>query len=41
MSESPPDPALAAQVAEARRRFLTVFSVLAGFLVGALGGALA
>jgi uncharacterized membrane protein YoaK (UPF0700 family) len=35
------DPALAAQVAEARKRFATVFSVLAGFLVGAMGGALA
>lgn len=35
------DPALAAQVAEARKRFATVLSVLTGFLVGALGGALA
>ncbi len=35
------DPDLAAQVAEARKRFATVFMVLAGFLVGALGGALA
>lgn len=35
------DPALAAQVAEARKRFATVFTVLAGFLVGAMGGALA
>jgi uncharacterized membrane protein YoaK (UPF0700 family) len=35
------DPDLAAQVAEARKRFATVFMVLVGFLVGALGGALA
>ena len=35
------DPALAAQVAEARKRFATVFLVLVGFLVGAMGGALA
>lgn len=35
------DPALAAQVAEARKRFATVFFVLAGFLAGALGGAVA
>ncbi|MFZ5691738.1 MAG: YoaK family protein [Pseudomonadota bacterium] len=35
------DPALAAQVAEARKRFATVFLVLTGFLVGALGGAVA
>lgn len=35
------DPALAAQVAEARKRFATVFLVLAGFLVGALAGAVA
>ena len=35
------DPALAAQVAEARKRFATVLAVLVGFLVGALGGALA
>ncbi|HWV52351.1 YoaK family protein [Pseudorhodoplanes sp.] len=35
------DPALAAYVAEARRRFATVFSVLMGFLAGVLGGALA
>jgi uncharacterized membrane protein YoaK (UPF0700 family) len=35
------DPALAAQVAEARKRFATVFFVLMGFLVGALSGALA
>jgi uncharacterized membrane protein YoaK (UPF0700 family) len=35
------DPALAAQVAEARRRFATVFLVLAGFLAGALLGAIA
>jgi hypothetical protein len=35
------DPALASQVAEARKRFATVFLVLTGFLVGALGGALA
>src|SRR5690606_3279871 len=33
------DPALAGQVAEARKRFATVFFVLTGFLVGALGGA--
>jgi len=35
------DPDLAAQVAEARKRFATVFLVLCGFLVGALGGAVA
>lgn len=35
------DPALAAQVADARKRFATVFMVLIGFLVGAMGGALA
>jgi len=35
------DADLAAQVAEARKRFATVFAVLTGFLVGALGGALA
>ncbi len=35
------DADLAAQVAEARKRFATVFAVLMGFLVGALGGALA
>ncbi len=35
------DPALAAQVEEARQRFATVFLVLSGFLVGALLGALA
>ena len=35
------DPALAARVAEARKRFVTVFLVLTGFLLGALGGALA
>lgn len=35
------DAALAAQVAEARKRFATVFMVLSGFLVGAMGGALA
>lgn len=35
------DADLADRVAEARKRFATVFAVLAGFLVGALGGALA
>ncbi|RKE73813.1 YoaK family protein [Pseudorhodoplanes sinuspersici] len=35
------DTALAVQVAEARKRFATVFMVLIGFLVGAMGGALA
>lgn len=35
------DPALAAHIADARKRFATVFSVLTGFLLGALGGALA
>jgi uncharacterized membrane protein YoaK (UPF0700 family) len=35
------DADLAAQVAEARKRFATVFAVLMGFLIGALGGALA
>jgi uncharacterized membrane protein YoaK (UPF0700 family) len=35
------DADLATQVAEARKRFATVFAVLTGFLVGALGGALA
>jgi uncharacterized membrane protein YoaK (UPF0700 family) len=35
------DAALAAQVAEARKRFATVFLVLAGFLAGALLGAIA
>lgn len=35
------DPALAAQVVEARKRFATVFLILVGFLVGAMGGALA
>lgn len=35
------DPALAAQVAEAQKRFATVFAVLAGFLIGALLGAIA
>jgi uncharacterized membrane protein YoaK (UPF0700 family) len=35
------DPALAAQVAEARKRFATVFAVLFGFLLGALLGAIA
>jgi uncharacterized membrane protein YoaK (UPF0700 family) len=35
------DAALAAQVAEARRRFATVFLVLSGFLVGTLLGAVA
>lgn len=35
------DAELAAQVAEARKRFGTVFAVLMGFLVGALGGAVA
>ena len=32
---------LAAQIAEARKRFATVFAVLLGFLIGALGGAVA
>jgi uncharacterized membrane protein YoaK (UPF0700 family) len=35
------DPDLAAQIAEARKRFATVFAILMGFLVGALAGALA
>ena len=35
------DAGLAAQVAEARKRFATVFTILAGFLIGAMGGALA
>ena len=35
------DPKLEAQVVEARKRFATVFFVLAGFLAGALLGALA
>ncbi len=35
------DPGLAAQIAESRRRFATVFLVWAGFLVGAMLGALA
>lgn len=35
------DAALAGQIAEARKRFATVFGVLLGFLVGASGGALA
>lgn len=35
------DPALAAQIAEARKRFATVFLVWSGFLVGAMLGALA
>jgi uncharacterized membrane protein YoaK (UPF0700 family) len=35
------DADLAAQVAEARKRFATVFAILMGFLIGALGGAVA
>jgi uncharacterized membrane protein YoaK (UPF0700 family) len=35
------DADLAAQVAEARKRFATVFAILMGFLVGALAGAIA
>ena len=35
------DAGLAVQVADARKRFATVFMILAGFLVGAMGGALA
>jgi uncharacterized membrane protein YoaK (UPF0700 family) len=35
------DPGLAQQIAEARKRFATVFAILMGFLVGALAGALA
>ncbi|MPZ40312.1 MAG: DUF1275 domain-containing protein, partial [Rhizobiales bacterium] len=35
------DPDLAAHVAEARRRFVTILLVLMGFLIGAIGGATA
>jgi uncharacterized membrane protein YoaK (UPF0700 family) len=35
------DPDLTAQIAEARKRFATVFAILMGFLVGALAGAIA